>query len=539
MGIKVKAVLLLVILVAFFQLLYVGVQQFIIFPSFMSLEQSEAQENLDRSIFAINSEINHLDNQCHDWAAWDDTVEFIETGNTKYISGNLTDITFINNDFALLIYIDNIGRIIWGGTFDHAAHKPINLTEYITLQEIPPGHALHPAFASDEHLVAASKTGVMMIKGQPMLLAIRPIISSQNEGPVHGVLIMGRLLDDTAIKKLREQTQVDFSIISTSDKKADDEIQKVMTERKNGVRNPIEKVSDRLLNIYAVYQDLEGQDAFIIRTTYPRDIAKEGIATIRTAMFFSLVAGFFTLLLIIFILDRMLLRPISRLTRHTQNIEKSQDYSARIGLDRRDEIGRLAGAFDGMIGKIEWQTNELAKMNKELEDLSFHDALTQAFNRRYFDMQSKLLLGHLRREKQSLSVIMCDIDFFKRYNDAYGHLAGDECLRRISDTLRSHCRHALDLVARYGGEEFIILLPNTDQAGAMSVAENIRRAVQEATIEHRDSSISAYVSISLGVTSTIPDSTNIEPLIAAADQALYQAKETGRNRVVFKSFSGS
>jgi diguanylate cyclase (GGDEF)-like protein len=321
------------------------------------------------------------------------------------------------------------------------------------------------------------------------------------------------------------------------------EVEWVLAQNKRGTHQPSKKVSDQLLHVYSVYQSLNGNGngAFVIRTSFPRDIAKKGMETTKIALVFSLLAGVLFLALIILILDGMLLRPISQLTRHTQSIEEKGDYSARIQMKRGDEIGRLAHAFDGMIGKIQSQTNELAKMNKELETLSFRDGLTQVFNRRYFDQQLPIILSHMHREKQPCSLIIGDIDFFKQYNDTYGHLAGDDCLRVVSDLLRTHCRRSLDLVARYGGEEFAVILPNTDREEALKIAEKLRKKVQIAQIEHRASLISGYISISLGVTtigSETPHEVDVPVVIDTADKALYEAKNSGRNCSIFKEFIG-
>jgi diguanylate cyclase (GGDEF)-like protein len=374
-----------------------------------------------------------------------------------------------------------------------------------------------------------------------MLIAARPILTSENEGPAHGLLIMGRLLNDRDVKLLCDQTQVDFSILPIGEIKNTTEVEWVLAQYKAGILQPIDKESDQFLHVYSVYQSLNGNDAFVIRTSFPRDIAKKGMETIKMALLFSLLAGLLFLLLIILILDHMLLRPISKLTRHAQSIEEKGDYSARIQMKRGDEIGRLAHAFDGMIGTIESQTNELATMNKELENLSFHDYLTQTFNRRYFDQQLPIILGHMHREKEPCSLIIGDLDFFKQYNDTYGHLAGDDCLRVVSDILRTHCRRSLDLVARYGGEEFAVILPYADREKALKIAEELRQDVQIAQIEHRASSISGYISISLGVTTIEPKTlyeVEVSVVIETADKALYEAKKSGRNCSVFKEFIG-
>ncbi len=178
----------------------------------------------------------------------------------------------------------------------------------------------------------------------------------------------------------------------------------------------------------------------------------------------------------------------------------------------------------------------LYKANQELQSLTFTDGLTQIANRRCFDDIFRQEWQRMARAKRSLSLIMCDVDHFKLYNDHYGHLAGDSCLISISHAISSFCKRPADLAARYGGEEFIVILPETDACGAVVVAESIRLGVQELAIDHAASPIHAYVTLSLGVSSTVPQSGgNPQALLEASDYALYEAKRAGRNRVCEKS----
>ncbi|MEL6129635.1 MAG: diguanylate cyclase [Cyanobacteria bacterium J06627_3] len=169
----------------------------------------------------------------------------------------------------------------------------------------------------------------------------------------------------------------------------------------------------------------------------------------------------------------------------------------------------------------------LQQQNQELTALARVDALTQIANRRAFD--EFLSNAWAARNHTPLTLILCDIDYFKLYNDTYGHQAGDECLRLVAQALKKAVKRQPDLVARYGGEEFAVVLPNTALAGAKHVAQTIQTTVQALDIEHRLSTVKPYVTISLGI-ATVSSTANGSPqeLIAAADQGLYQAKSEGR-----------
>ncbi|WDP90282.1 MAG: diguanylate cyclase [Desulfobacter sp.] len=200
-----------------------------------------------------------------------------------------------------------------------------------------------------------------------------------------------------------------------------------------------------------------------------------------------------------------------------------------------DASGRADG-FNGYaidIGETVKAETALQKANEELMRLSVIDGLTQIANRRQFDAHLNMeWKGHINTKKP-LSVILCDIDYFKIYNDTYGHQAGDECLKKVAGAIDDCARLAGGLAARYGGEEFGIILPGTSKTAAAEVAENIRAGVLALGIAHNGSRANANVTLSLGIATTIPRKEASDMgLLADADAALYLAKEQGRNRWV-------
>lgn len=182
--------------------------------------------------------------------------------------------------------------------------------------------------------------------------------------------------------------------------------------------------------------------------------------------------------------------------------------------------------------------NQLNQANIELTELSERDSLTRLYNRRTFENRAQEYWRQANRSREPLSVLLLDIDHFKAYNDSYGHVAGDECIRKVSDAMSKCTNRAGDIVARYGGEEFVILLTNTPESGARHVADQIRSNIAALKIEHRESSASEFVTISAGG-ATLNDTQrcDLKSLIHAADQGLYRAKESGRNRVSVKQFT--
>ena len=179
------------------------------------------------------------------------------------------------------------------------------------------------------------------------------------------------------------------------------------------------------------------------------------------------------------------------------------------------------------------RTAELEKVNASLLRLVNVDGLTEVANRRYFDEYLAQEWSRLAREKNPLSLILCDVDFFREYNNSYGHLKGDDCLKQVAKSLEKSVRRPGDLVARYGGEEFVIILSNTDEGGALQVARNMCLNIEKLKIKHQFGLGDRLVTISAGVATIIPTPHLKDiTLIERADQALLLAKRQGKNQVV-------
>jgi diguanylate cyclase (GGDEF)-like protein len=200
--------------------------------------------------------------------------------------------------------------------------------------------------------------------------------------------------------------------------------------------------------------------------------------------------------------------------------------------DAEGEVTALIGfMFD--ISERKKTEEEVLRLQKELEHLSYKDGLTDLPNRRMFDSVIELEWLNAKRYRHPLSLILIDIDFFKQYNDHYGHLQGDACLKQVAQVLSQAVTRTRDLIARFGGEEFVIVLPETDAVAAKTIAERCQHLIQQANIQHRQSQVANVLTISLGVNTIIPSQKDdLLAFIEKTDQHLYHAKQNGRNLIV-------
>lgn len=203
-------------------------------------------------------------------------------------------------------------------------------------------------------------------------------------------------------------------------------------------------------------------------------------------------------------------------------------------------VVRKGGEVEALVGFMfdisahKRNEDEVLRLQRELEALSYKDGLTNVANRRMLDQVVAREWASAYRNQQPLSLIFADIDFFKEYNDHYGHIAGDDCLRRVAGALNAAAARPRDLLARFGGEEFVLLLPETDADAAMAVAERCLGSVLGEMIPHQYSRIGEYLTVSLGVGTIVPqEQDSPEEFFEKVDGLLYLAKQQGRNRVMY------
>lgn len=220
-------------------------------------------------------------------------------------------------------------------------------------------------------------------------------------------------------------------------------------------------------------------------------------------------------------------------------ITGQNDIQAEIRGLQAGAIDYVTKPFNPLIIKVRIRNHiELQRTRNYLKHLAITDSLTDLANRRYFDEVLKNEFNRAARLEHPLSLIMLDIDFFKSFNDGYGHVAGDSCLKQVAYTIRACLQRPADFVARYGGEEFACILPNTDLEGAVAIAEKIRSSIENLNIPHRNSNTADYITISLGVFTVTDYSKNLPAeIVAEADKMLYKAKENGRNQVCFNEIA--
>ena len=198
------------------------------------------------------------------------------------------------------------------------------------------------------------------------------------------------------------------------------------------------------------------------------------------------------------------------------------------------EIGQISGEWDLNNKKGIYSKDEIETLGEFL-NMTIIDQLTGIYNRRFFDGNMKKLIKSLSRTGGKLSLLMIDIDFFKKYNDTYGHDMGDKCLKTVSTALSSNVTREEDFAARYGGEEFAVVLPNTDENGAHLIADKLLKKVQECNIPHEKNDIAKCVTVSIGgTTGMVKFSQTESDYVKRADTALYESKQNGRNRYTFK-----
>lgn len=294
----------LIITFILYALLNYWFQRSIVFPSFLTLENEQVQNDLKRCVESINRDIRDVNMFCMDWACWDDTYQYIQDKNQSYVESNLSETAFHDNKLNILFYIDKERKVVWGKATQENWNKEIPLSQFPP-DTWPENHLLLGHAGID-----SATSGIMLTEIGPMFISSRPITTSLHKGPIQGTLVAGRLLDAHIINGITAQEKVDFQLKTITDKDFSKEDQSLLSELATGRPIVFRISADNQLYAYSSFKDFNGHPVLLLRVSIPRKIAAQGNATIHNALLSILSVGLIALLVMYLILKRMVIDPL-------------------------------------------------------------------------------------------------------------------------------------------------------------------------------------------------------------------------------------
>jgi signal transduction histidine kinase len=336
--------------------MYVGAQ-FILMDNYAELEKQRAEVNVKRGLSALSNVLSELDSTVSDWAAWDDTYAFIQDANEDYIASNLVDDTFANLDLNIMLFINSDGEVVYGKAFDLA-----------DMHETPVSQELLDLLSANDFLwrdddTESSITGIVPLQEAPLLIASKPILTSQNAGPIRGALIMGRYLDSEEIEQLTETVFLPLVIAPFEESEAQIDFQTLHSSSfLEDVPIFTRPLNADVMGGYALIEDVYGNISFTMRVDTPQDFYQQGVASVTFFVLAltcsSIILGVVTVLIV----ERGVLSRIERLAVGVRNMGKSKNLSERLSWNSKDELSLLAGTIDGMMEERVNTIGEIAGM---------------------------------------------------------------------------------------------------------------------------------------------------------------------------------
>lgn len=392
MSLRAKIVLMVTVVVVLFGVVDYAIQHVVVYPQFVRLERIEACKDLERCVEAIHREMAALNTICEDYASWNDTYEFVVTRDPDYVKSNLS-LTNIGDLGVNAVHVCNTtGEVVWAGALD------LETKQWVGFRFLP-----EDGFLASHPLVARKTpedrlSGLVATDAGPMLIVSQPVLKDESEGPVRGAFIMGKWLNSAALDALRAQTRVDLRIGACLPVSESPPVKSVTGETLSHGDIAVNGQEEGVLRVSTVLADIYGRPILPIEAVIPRDITARGRAAIGFATLSVGVAALVVIGTLLVLLQRVVVSPLSRLTRHAVNIGRSDDLSARFNSDRRDEIGLLGRAFDSMVAR-------LAEARKSLLDRSYRSGLAEMASGVLHNVRNALtpVLGEVEALREELT----------------------------------------------------------------------------------------------------------------------------------------
>ena len=341
------------------------VSRVILLGSFAELEEQYARRDVERVLSALSDELAALDTMLFDWAAWDDTYIFIEDANEEYIVSNLVDETFTSPRLNLMLFINSSGQIVFGKGFDLDNEEEISVPQ--SLQEHLTDDALlrHPDTES-------SIAGIVLLPEGPLLVASRPILTSEEEGPLRGTMIMGRYLDSTEVERLAEITHVSLSVRRSDDEQMPPDFQAARAALSPSFPQEasvfVQPLSAESVAGYALLNDIYGEPSLMLRVDMPREIYQQGQTSMLYLVFLLMVGGMAFTGMSSLMTDKIVISRLVRLNADVNSIGASGDLSTRVLATGRDELSSLADTINGMLAALERSQTERKRAEEALRE---------------------------------------------------------------------------------------------------------------------------------------------------------------------------
>lgn len=485
---------------------------------FAALERVDLVDNMGRVLKVMDASIGSLNSQTRDWAEWTDMYTYAQAParHQVWAQRNLDGQALDTADLSFVDILDAQGHVTLAvrppGEVDEEAqvHVGPEVRKQLTQALQTPG--------------AQARCGLLsMAQGLALVCAGR-IARSDRTGDFLGAVLMGRMVDAHRVAQWQEQTGMAIRLLGV------DAIppklnwwKGVVAEHRLGQRDMAVQVQAQRNVMYSMLTDISGQEAATLEVSAPRELYVRTQALQGRVIVQAIVSALCIAVLLAGAVQWLLVRRLRAFKAQLQALTSEAAWSRRVRVPGRDELSVLAAEVNFMLDMIDGQVQDLTAQ-------SMTDTLTELPNRRALDMRLAVEFGRARRQEQPLSLLLLDVDFFKRFNDHYGHPAGDAALRAVAEVLLAACNRAVDLAARMGGEEFAVLLPNTPMEGAVDIAERIEGLLAAKAIPHAQSEAATHLTVSVGIATLHAQDETAHALVERADHALYAAKLQGRNR---------
>jgi len=333
----------------------------ILLRGFRELEEKHVRQNIDRALRALSHEIAGIQTIAHDWAAWDDTYTFIADANDDYVKSNLVDETFTDMRLSLMLFIDTSGKAVFAKAFD-----------FKNEEEVPVPQAIQKQLSASSPLVHHTNTdsslaGIILNPGGAMLIVSEPIVTSEEEGPIRGALIMARHLDDSEIKNVAETTQLSLNMYRLDDPQTPSDVQVARSSLSDQTPIALYPLSVESIAGYALIKDIYGKPILVLKVDIPREIYQKGEATISYFLLSLAVVGLVFGVVIILLLEKQVLSRVTHLGKTVTSIGLSSDLSMRVSMTGKDELSGLANEVNRMLKALQESEESIRRAHDDLE----------------------------------------------------------------------------------------------------------------------------------------------------------------------------